>query len=239
MKRVFIWITKVFLLVGILAMIFLVAWAFQSRTMPELRIWHTASLSEEFTADDAAPQNSLQDYLDRSKRPWIHLVDGGISDNLGLRSFYTTVSLIGDPHAAFNQSGHPDVRHILIISVNAHTRERTGWVLKRAAPSLLEVIGSIISDQIDRCSLDTIDIVRSAFTRWTEEISTPERPLTFNFVEVSFDAVRDGAQCRHLNNIGTNFSLSDKQVNRLILNARKVLRGSAEFEAFLDYNQGQ
>ena len=36
--------------------------------MPALKIWHTASLSEEFTARDATPKSTLQDYLDQEER---------------------------------------------------------------------------------------------------------------------------------------------------------------------------
>ena len=199
--------------------------------------WLGEALQDKTLTTRKVEARALEDYLDRHKRPWIHLVDGGIADNLGLRSFYTAVSLIGDPYAAFEQFGHPAARHILIILVNAHANEKTDWALARAAPSLLEVVGSVTADQIDRYNLDTIDIVRSAFTRWTEELSTPERPVTFNFVEVSFDAVEDAAERRYLNDIGTNFDLTDEQVDRLISNAHYVLRSSTEFQVFLSYNQ--
>ncbi len=200
--------------------------------------WLEEALQDQTLTTRKVEARGLKDYLDRKKRPWIHLVDGGISDNLGLRSFYAAVDLMGNPHAAFAQFGHPDVRHVLIILVNAHAKERTRWALTRAVPSLLEVVGSVTADQIDRYSLDTIDIVRYAFSQWTKEISTLGRPVTFNFVEVSFDAVQDNAQRRYLNAIGTNFNLNDEQVDRLISSARKVLRGSAEFRAFLSYHQG-
>ena len=68
MKRLFVWSMKAFALLGIIAMTVLLAWAFQSRTMPALRIWHTASPSEEFTVHSATQQSSLKDYLDREKR---------------------------------------------------------------------------------------------------------------------------------------------------------------------------
>ena len=73
MKRLLIWSIKAFVFFGIVAMTVLLAWAFQSRTMPALRIWHTASLSEEFTAREAAPQSSLKDYLDREARLFTEL----------------------------------------------------------------------------------------------------------------------------------------------------------------------
>ncbi len=42
-----------------------VGWAFQSRTMLPLEVWHTAVLDREFTAADAVGQPTLQNYLAR------------------------------------------------------------------------------------------------------------------------------------------------------------------------------
>jgi NTE family protein len=138
--------------------------------------WLGEALKEDTVTSRTMEARGLEGYLDREKRPWLHLVDGGISDNLGLRSFYTAVSLVGDPRTVFRELRHPDVRRILIISVNAHARHSRDWALKRKSPSLLEVLGSVSGVQIDRYSLDTIDIVRTAYQRCTEQISTPERP---------------------------------------------------------------
>ena len=68
MKRILTWIVAGVLLAGLLVFVGLLAWAFDSRSMSALRIWHTTSLSNEFTARDATPQSTLQDYLDREER---------------------------------------------------------------------------------------------------------------------------------------------------------------------------
>ncbi len=68
MKSLFTWIVKAVLLVLLLAFTLLLGWAFQSRSMPALEIWHTASLSSEFTARDAKPGVTLAAYLDREER---------------------------------------------------------------------------------------------------------------------------------------------------------------------------
>jgi hypothetical protein len=68
--------------------------------------------------------------------------------------------------------------------------------------------------------------------------STPERPVTFHFVEISFDQVHDDSERDFLNSIGTNFGLSDEKVDRLIAAARQVLRDSEEFQAFLKLIRG-
>ena len=77
----------------------------------------------------------------------------------------------------------------------------------------------------------------STFERWAHDESTPERPVTFHFVEVSFDRVRDDSERDYLNSIGTNFNLSDEQVNRLIAAAGQVLRESTEFQAFIEHTR--
>ena len=73
---------------------------------------------------------------------------------------------------------HPSPRRILIISVNAHAKAKTDWALKRYAPSIGEVLGSVTADQMSRYSTDTIDIVRYAYRNWVSRVSTPERPVT-------------------------------------------------------------
>ncbi|MGB5619942.1 MAG: hypothetical protein WBM78_24090, partial [Desulfobacterales bacterium] len=74
---------------------------------------------------------------------------------------------------------------------------------------------------------------------WTKQVSTPQRPVSFDFVEVSFNAVHDADQRQTLNEIGTNFDLKDDEVDLLIQSADEVLRGSPEFQAFLKRTNGR
>ena len=64
MKRVFGRIVKTLVLAALLVLTALLAWAFESRNMLELQVWHSA-LGSEFTSQDATPRSTLQDYLDR------------------------------------------------------------------------------------------------------------------------------------------------------------------------------
>jgi NTE family protein len=199
--------------------------------------WITEALEDDELTPRKIEARRVQDYLDRKKRPWLHLVDGGISDNLGLRSFYHTLSMASDPKTSFRELQHIDVRHIIIISVNARAQHKSSWILERYAPSLLEVVGRVSADQISRYSEDTIQLVRDTFENWVEDNSTPQRPVTFHFVDVSFNHVKDDKERDFLNSIGTNFDLSDEQVDRLISAARKVLRESKDFQGFIKVNR--
>ena len=68
MKHIIKWVLRAVLLAGLLAFTVLLAWAFESRSMPALGIWHTALLSNEFTARDATPRSTLKDYMDQEAR---------------------------------------------------------------------------------------------------------------------------------------------------------------------------
>jgi NTE family protein len=195
--------------------------------------WVVNAAREETLTPRKQQAQKVQAYLDRKQRPWLHLVDGGISDNLGLRAYYDGLNIAVAPGSRAASQHHKLARNILIISVDARAHHDTKWQLERYAPSLFEVISSVSSDQISRYSEDTNTIVRETFSREAEAASTPDRKVTFHFVKVGFNQVKDDAEREYLNNIGTNFSLSDKEVDRLIAAGRKVLRDSPEIKAFL------
>ena len=100
----------------------------------ELPAWLAEAEKDERGSTRKAEARGLMDYTDGKKRPWIHLVDGGIADNLGLRAFYTTLSLEGDPQRAFRDLGHPDVRHVLIISVNSFATQEGELDIRAGGP---------------------------------------------------------------------------------------------------------
>jgi NTE family protein len=199
--------------------------------------WIKQAAEDKRSTARSSEARALLSYAERGERPWLHLVDGGIADNLGLRSFYNRVSLAGGLEAAFPDADHPGGRHVLMILVNAVVKETPEWALFSQSPSLVEVVASVSSIQLARYDIDTIELVRESFGRWTEEGSRPGRPVSFDFVEVSFDQVRDDAQREKLNQVGTNFDLGDEQVDLLIAAARQVLRESPDFQAFLERNR--
>ena len=69
--------------------------------------------------------------------------------------------------------------------------------------------------------------------RWTRELSTPERPVSSYFVQLSFEDVPDLPLRRFLNEIPTSFALDKEQVARLIVTGRELLRNSPEFQRLL------
>ncbi|MFI2810381.1 patatin-like phospholipase family protein [Microbulbifer sp. YPW16] len=200
--------------------------------------WVDLALEDDQLTSRKIAARSVKAYLDRERRPWLHLVDGGISDNLGLRSYYRTITLTADPAIDSSLLPHLNARHILVILVNANSHPHREWAQEPHSPPFLEVAGSVSGSQIQRFSDDTILITRKMFEQWVDESSTPDRPLTFHFVEVSFDRVRNDADRQYLNNIGTTFRLTDTEVDRLIAAGQQVLADSPAYRDFVRLVQG-
>ena len=59
---------KLILLVALLLFFMLLAWAFQSRSMPALKIWHTTTLQSEFKSADATAGYGFADYIEQEDR---------------------------------------------------------------------------------------------------------------------------------------------------------------------------
>jgi len=199
--------------------------------------WLAEAARESKSTNRRLQAKAFSGYLDSNERPWLFLVDGGVADNLGLRDFYNLFDLTGNVQTTLNDINHGDVRQILIISVDSHTISKKPWTLKRANPSLAQVLGSVSSVQIGRYSLDTMIIVRDAYEKWAAELSAAGHPVSFHFVEVSFAGVPDGDDRGRLYGIGTNFNLRDEEVDLLITSARQALRHSEEFNKFLAENR--
>ncbi len=68
LARVIGWFVRAIALTGLITITLLLVWAFESRKMPPLYIWHTTPLTSEFTAQDAGPHSTLKDYLEQEER---------------------------------------------------------------------------------------------------------------------------------------------------------------------------
>jgi len=66
--RLIVWILGLLKNAAIVGVTLLLVWAFESRKMPALEIWHTTPLASEFTSADATPQSTLKDYLEQEDR---------------------------------------------------------------------------------------------------------------------------------------------------------------------------
>ncbi len=76
----------------------------------------------------------LQAFADRNHRPYLHLVDGGVSDNVGMRGVLDVLSTFESLHAAGLKTPYDHVRNIFIFVVNSLATPPNDWDLHENPP---------------------------------------------------------------------------------------------------------
>jgi NTE family protein len=181
-------------------------------------------------------KRAVRNYMqlsDAENKRFIHLVDGGISDNLGLRPAIDFVAAIGSIEKV-RQLQHVEIPdRMVVIVVNAETDPDPMIDLSAAAPSFASLMNSVSGGQIRRYNFETLLLTENLLRQWGHELSSDEHQVTTYMVNVSFDELDDPDERRYFKRLPTSFTLSDKQVDRLREVGRRLLRESPQFQQLL------
>jgi NTE family protein len=179
----------------------------------------------------------MDSYLDKENHKYIHFVDGGITDNLGLRAIFDMVEM-GGGIKAFCQSTSPTkpetpFKRIVVILVNAATHHRKTMDIENKQPHLTEIISSTSHLQLTRYSEATLKLTEDSLKNWTEELSTPEQPVSSYFIHVRFEDEKDPLALKLFNALPTSFTLPPKHIDHLIKGGRELLRNNPDFQQLI------
>ena len=175
----------------------------------------------------------LETYYEEDRRKYAHFVDGGITDNLGLRATYEIIEIAGGVDATYKELGLKPPRYGIMISVNASTDPELELDMTNKQPSVAETIGAMSNVQLHRYNDATLELMRQSMKRWVEDMSTTDGPVSRYIAQVSFQDVMQPEAQRFFNRIPTGFSLSEEQVDRLIEAGHELLRNNPEYQRFL------
>ncbi|MBM9515201.1 patatin-like phospholipase family protein [Desulfogranum marinum] len=204
---------------------------FEGCSVPQFNSYTTelAQQSSEFVNT----LKGLQSYSNKKARKYIHFVDGGITDNMGLRAMTDVMALSGGPSAMINKMQRKIPRRVVFLSVNASTEHNSDMDKTTVQPSMLDAMNAMTDIQLHRYNDATVDKVKSDLDVWTAKISTPEHPVASYFIQLGFEETPQLEVKLFLNKIPTSFSLTDEQVDTLISSARVLLRTDPEFKQLL------
>jgi NTE family protein len=175
-----------------------------------------------------------ESFLDAKKRKYIHLVDGGVADNLGLRGPLDNVILVGGIRVRLEQLGGARPSHIAVVVVNAEVHPEPAFNLAAAAPGLGSILSAVSGVQIYSYNFETLELMRESLHRWAHEVTAADgRPARAYVPEVAFDAIEDPEERTYFNALPTSFSLPGESVDRLIEVGGRLLRESPEFRALV------
>jgi NTE family protein len=174
--------------------------------------------------------NGLESYFDREKHRYAHFVDGGITDNLGLRAIYDMTQLTGDGRSFLAAMKVEPAPRLVVISVDASTQPDYKMGLKEESPDVFSTISAMTDIQLHRYNTATVNEMQRSLKVWAEQISTDQTDVEVFFIRLNFDSLEGEAEREYINEIPTSLNLSDKQVDAVIGAGRRLLRNNTEFQ---------
>jgi NTE family protein len=190
--------------------------------------------------------NDVTPFLDPQKKPYLHLVDGGVGDNLGLRAVLDRLIAGGSVWETIKGTPMEKVRKVVFIVVNAETEPDTKWDKTEKIPTFGVMLASYSSIAIDRYNKETIALLKESVGSWADEIRTQRckgapvfsspgscGDIQFYVVEVKFDALKDETERVHFKRLPTALNLSPEEVDKSRDAAHRILAESVEFQQLL------
>ncbi|MGR5064979.1 patatin-like phospholipase family protein [Photobacterium sp. DNB22_13_2] len=180
----------------------------------------------------------LKSYQDKYDRTFIHLVDGGITDNLGLLSFYDVIESSGGGEVFFQQIGATALPHFVMIVVDASTSPDFEMERSTREPTINETLSAMTDIQLHRYNDASKSLFVATMDQWASILSTDEIEVSTYFIDINLNDVSDITKRHYLNQIPTDLSLDPEQVDALIEEGYQQLINNEDFQTFLtDYRK--
>jgi NTE family protein len=188
----------------------------------------------------------IEHYAGPEGKQFVHLVDGGISDNLGLRALFDKATYAGGYVALTEMTGYTRFRRVLHIVVNAQKERSAEGGETENPPGPLRTIQGASSLTLDRYTFETVENFQGDIATWMQELKTyrcaeesgGSQPancsdLAAYFIELNLAQHPDSVEREFLVGLPTSLRLDREAVDRVIAAAATILNQSEDFKAFV------
>lgn len=171
-------------------------------------------------------------YADSKARPFLHLVDGGLTDNLGLRSLLETQEIY--PNSSLQAMLEAkNISRVIIVSVNAQNQISETISQQAAIPSFRDMINATIDVPIARASQESLRQFRAMVDNWNASQKDADKPIRMHFVSLSLHDLPPSKLRTRALNIPTTYYLPRESINDLKEAAAILVKQSPEFQQLL------
>lgn len=207
---------------------------------PPQKDWVDRAFQGDRRSDQYYAAEQVVAYKDPRRRH-LHLLDGGLADNIGARAILQGVGTFDRPvkrdsqgrqilggWSALTLMNQRKTKTVLVVIVNAKTGREQDWDTKTAGPgtpSVINVSSGVPMGNFSRETLTRVrDLVREAFP----ERGAPDAPKIYG-LEVAFQDLPEPERAL-FSNMGTNFDLDPYEVQCLIDRGGSLLRNARFIE---------
>jgi NTE family protein len=198
--------------------------------------------------------SSVTELDNREEHPYLHLFDGGLADNLGLRAMLDGVLRHDGINEALDAMHMQQTRQVVVILVNAETALDVESSRKMQTPTFAASLGAATSVPLQRYSFETVALLKDRLKEWEKQSYESEcgssvpaagqpakvngeaacKGVDFHFIEVNFSEYPDPVERTYLKQLPTSFALTDEAVDRLIAAGRLVLRNDSDYQSLIE-----
>lgn len=187
-------------------------------------------------------QANERSYLDAERRRYIHLVDGGLSDNLGVQRLLDR-TLGGGLISAFSEVNVPpgSIKKLVLIMVNAERDPSVNIDQTDTVPKVGQVIDTLLFGTGARATQETQAFLQDTVDQWRKVLASRSPGMhdafapgaQIHLVQVNLRDAPDKATRHRLLQVPTAFSIAPDEVSALIEAGGSVLHHSREYRALM------
>jgi len=144
---------------------------------------------------------------------------------LGLRALIDLIAAAGGVDAYTAKLKRAPTQRMVLIVVNASTYVEPTMDNSNVQPSMLETVSAMSDIQLHRYNDATLDLMKLSLAEWAKAASTPQKPISSHFIEVSLRDVAEPNQRRFFQTVPTTSAQAGPAITARVRSqrARRVL----------------
>jgi hypothetical protein len=179
---------------------------------------------------DSSYQNARRElaYRDSETKKYVHLYDGGVSDNLGLRSPYNAIVQLGR-EKKLEEYGLGNTKKVVFIIVNAQISKSKDNVILSHLPNTPRTgrsLSAAMTTIMNSGNFDTLYLFKEHLMQAKERgTATKVYPI-----HLAFENLEDPEEKQFFENVSTALALDEETVEKLIEVGGRLLYKNKEFQ---------
>jgi len=201
----------------------------------------------------ARAENRLALAAEGPARPYLHLTDGGVADNIGLRGPLEAIASVNHPWSVLQRMNQKKIGKLVVIVVNAATNPATGRDQSASVPGLIDTLTTAATVPLDNYSFDTVELLRKTVEEFDTDarlvedcnrlsarrgeqcalrLAAPHKVDLYP-IQVAFEYVAAREERTWFKDLPTTFELPRETIDRLRAVGRRLLGEDPQFQNLL------
>jgi hypothetical protein len=201
----------------------------------------------------ARAENRLSLAAEGPARPYIHLTDGGVADNIGLRGPLEAIASTSHPWSVLQMMNRQRVKKLVVLVVNAATSPATERDRSASVPGLIDTLTTAATVPLDNYSFDTVELLSKTMNEFNTDARLVEgcnrlsarkgeqcalklpapHHVDLYPIQVAFEYIASREERAWFKNLPTTFELPRETIDRLRAIGRRLLSEDPQFQNLL------